>query len=274
MMPPIRAIAIATPDELILELLPIAAEMGLRGVNPEGLVWTSHVPQQRSVIERNVVWIAGIACRSLPFSWTDFPRSPAAQTAQANRLQRPTRQCQSGGQTDEVDGARHAHSAAGNQRKQRAAGSCSREWRRGCQGIHREGCWRDRPIDFPPMEPEMAFDPLTGSLQSGAGGSTARIDTPTPSVKPEKPATAPPMPDTPSSVAANTNKPKSSPIAADDSADPAPEISISDGGEVPIPYITLEAAVADAKDGGAVGSRSSTGSGPFPKSRSASRANG
>ncbi len=105
------------------------------------------------------------------------------------------------------------------------------------------------PLDFPPMEPEAAFDPPGGTLVPGAtNGSTARTETPTPSPKPEKPATAPPMPDTPSSVAANTNKPKSSPIAADDSA----QISISDGGEVPTPYITLEAAVADAKDGGTI----------------------
>ncbi len=57
------------------------------------------------------------------------------------------------------------------------------------------------------------------------------------------------MPDTPTPVAANGNNLKTNPIAADDSA---AQISISDGGEVPTPYITLEAAVADAKDGGTI----------------------
>ena len=51
----------ATPDDLILDLLPIAAEMGLRGINPEGLVWTSQPMGTRSFIERNVTWIVAAA---------------------------------------------------------------------------------------------------------------------------------------------------------------------------------------------------------------------
>ena len=51
----------ATPDDLILDLLPIAAEMGLRGINPEGLVWTSQPMGARSFIERNVTWIIAAA---------------------------------------------------------------------------------------------------------------------------------------------------------------------------------------------------------------------
>ncbi len=51
----------ATPDELILDLLPIAAEMGLRGVNPEGLVWTTQPLGTRSFVERNVTWIVAAA---------------------------------------------------------------------------------------------------------------------------------------------------------------------------------------------------------------------
>ncbi len=229
--------------------------MGLRGVNPEGLVWTSHVPQQRSVIEHNVVWIAGIAVLALVAFLIDrFPPQSRgtnehkqiafnAPQDNANLRDEPTKSTVPATSTQPP-------AITGNSGPPASAPVNGAV---GAKGLIAKDAAREiAPIDFPPMEPEMAFDPLTGSLQSGAGGSTARIDTPTPSVKPEKPATAPPMPDTPSSVAANTNKPKSSPIAADDSADPAPEISISDGGEVPIPYITLEAAVADAKDGGTV----------------------
>jgi eukaryotic-like serine/threonine-protein kinase len=51
----------ATPDDLILDLLPIAAEMGLRGVNPEGLVWTTQPLGARSFVERNVTWIVAAA---------------------------------------------------------------------------------------------------------------------------------------------------------------------------------------------------------------------
>ena len=51
----------ATPDDVILDLLPIAAEMGLRGINPEGLVWTSQPMGTRSFIERNVTWIVAAA---------------------------------------------------------------------------------------------------------------------------------------------------------------------------------------------------------------------
>ena len=112
------------------------------------------------------------------------------------------------------------------------------------------------PFDFPPMEPEAAFEPRRGTLRAAGRRTdpTARTDSPaTPSPKPEKPPTAPP--DAGHAVFGGgqrptTRKPKRS--AADDSAAPAPEISISDGGESPTPYITLEAAVADAKDGGTI----------------------
>jgi len=51
----------STPDELILDLLPIAAAMGLRGINPEGLVWTSQPIGQRSFLDRNLSWIVALA---------------------------------------------------------------------------------------------------------------------------------------------------------------------------------------------------------------------
>src|ERR1700722_18007856 len=94
MMAPDPRDRIATPDDLILDLLPIAAEMGLRGINPEGLVWTSHVPQQRSFVERNVVWIAGIAILALIAFLVDRfpPKSRTGSDRGAFVTQRPTTQ--------------------------------------------------------------------------------------------------------------------------------------------------------------------------------------
>jgi serine/threonine protein kinase len=256
MMAPDPRDRIATPDELIRELLPIAAEMGLRGVNPEGLVWTSHVPQQRSVIERNVVWIAGIAVLALVAFLIDrFPpqprgtneHKPIAFSAPPDNIDLPDEPTKSAGPATSTQ----PPAITGNSGPPASAPVNGPV---GAKGLVAKDAAREiAPLDFPPMEPEAAFDPLTGSLQSGAGGSTARIDAPsTPNTKPEKPATAPPMPDTPSTVATNTKNTKAGQSATDDSAAPAPDISISDGGEVPTGYITLEAAVADAKDGGTI----------------------
>jgi hypothetical protein len=51
----------STPDELILDLLPIAAGYGLRGTNPEGLVWTTTKPPQERFWERHVGWVVTAA---------------------------------------------------------------------------------------------------------------------------------------------------------------------------------------------------------------------
>jgi serine/threonine-protein kinase len=251
MMAPDPRDRIATPDELIRELLPIAAEMGLRGVNPEGLVWTSHVPQQRSVIERNVVWIAGIAVLALVAFLIDrFPPQPrGANEHKQIAFSAPQENADLGDEPTKPTGPATPTQSPAITGNSGAPASAPVNGPVDAKGLVSKDAAREiAPLDFPPMEPEAAFDPPGGALVPGAtNGSTARTETPTPSPKPEKPATAPPMPDTPSSVAANTNNTKTSPSATDDSA-----ISISDGGEVPTPYITLEAAVADAKDGGTI----------------------
>lgn len=51
----------ATPDELILDLLPIAASYGLRGTNPEGLVWTTTAPPKERFLEQHVGWVVTAA---------------------------------------------------------------------------------------------------------------------------------------------------------------------------------------------------------------------
>lgn len=51
----------ANPDQLIHDLMLIAGTLGLRGVNPEGLVWMSSKPPKAGFWERHLYWIATAA---------------------------------------------------------------------------------------------------------------------------------------------------------------------------------------------------------------------
>lgn len=51
----------STPEELIRDLMPVAAALGLRGVHPEGIIWTSSRLQRRRFWESNVGWVATVA---------------------------------------------------------------------------------------------------------------------------------------------------------------------------------------------------------------------
>ncbi len=51
----------AEPDQLINDLLLVAGAMGLRGINPEGLVWMSSKPPAARFWERNIGWMATTA---------------------------------------------------------------------------------------------------------------------------------------------------------------------------------------------------------------------
>jgi serine/threonine protein kinase len=247
----------ATPDELILELLPIAAEMGLRGVNPEGLVWTSHTPQQRSFVERNVVWIAGIAVLALVAFLVDrFPPKPrehlalggaatdkvileraevpedSAKPTAAPSKQAPTKSGENG------------FPVAGQEKSDSATESTPKDPAR-----------QSFPLEFKAMEPDVAFDPpVNPSIPGGTNGSaTARSETQgTATPKTEQAASAPPLPDTSTAPATDIHAGKTETTAAEGATGPVPEISISDGGESPTVYLTLEAAVADAKDGSSI----------------------
>ena len=239
----------ATPDDLIRELLPIAAEMGLRGINPEGLVWTSHVPQQRSFVERNVVWIAGIAVLALVAFLVDRfpPRSRgvdernAVARSSADSLDLP------------ADSVKPAAKAENREQASEATGGAALPALK--EEAAKASPAKDHqvlPLQIPPMEPEAAFDFPGGSTNPSAtnGSSAPRTDdSANAAPKTEKAPSAPPLPDTPTPVPdAHTGKTET----AENPASPVPQISISDGGELPTSYITLEAAVAAANDGSSI----------------------
>ena len=50
-----------TPEELMYHLIQIASQLDLRGVNPEGLVWTSPSSSRLGFLEKHVGWIATAA---------------------------------------------------------------------------------------------------------------------------------------------------------------------------------------------------------------------
>jgi eukaryotic-like serine/threonine-protein kinase len=248
----------ATPEDLIRELLPIAAEMGLRGVNPEGLVWTSHVATERSFIERNVAWIAGIAVLALVAFLVDrYPpksRDRMAPAEMATDEQKPQRTVPSRDSAKPADAAPKQEPASATEDDAPVSGSAKSENDTSSQGKDSER--QLLPIEFPPMEPGIAFDPpeslpppvtTPGALTNGdeTAGSSNR--------KPEKKlSTAPPMPDslTPAATKGRTGNTDTAP--AERVVASQPEISISDGSETPTTYVTLEAAVADAKDGSSI----------------------
>jgi eukaryotic-like serine/threonine-protein kinase len=244
----------ATPDELILDLLPIAAEMGLRGVNPEGLVWTSHAPQQRSFVERNVVWIAGIAVLALVAFLVDrFPQKIGERgTLVAERPSSEPANLAGGSKLPPATSAQETPQS----RASSAPVSAPRDLQAGQTSTPKESPSEFLPFNISPQEPEAVFEPSPGNMPTAGttnGQATARTESPgNASPKAEKVSAAPPMPDPPTAPATDAQPGKSDTAATDGAAAPAPEISISDGGELPTGYITIEAAVADAKDGSSI----------------------
>jgi serine/threonine protein kinase len=246
----------ATPEELILELLPIAAEMGLRGVNPEGLVWTSHVAQQRSFVERNVVWIMGIAVLALIAFLVDrFPPRPRSLDERAAMVagDLPAAKPAPSGGTAKATPAPVSDDPAGLRDKARAVDAPE------ASGPAKEATSPDTTRQIPPpefqtMEPTEVFDsagpPSVPPANGPTSAQTAQSDSPSTSIhKPDSPSPAPPMPDSTPPADSRNDKVET---AAETAKSPPPEISISDGGEFPTSYVTLEAAVADAKDGSSI----------------------
>ena len=245
----------ATPDELILDLLPIAAEMGLRGVNPEGLVWTSHAPQQRSFVERNVVWIAGIAVLALVAFLVDrFPQKthgPGDRTAIVADKQ-PTERL------DLPDGPAKPMTATPNSEQAGSKGGARltpESSQTAKASTLKDPARRIPPPEFPTMEPEAAFE-LPGSTSfPGLTGGTATVhgdNTVNATPKKENASTAPSLPDPLTSTGSDGRAGKTNATSAEDGTPSAAVISISDGSESPTSYPTLEAAVADAKDGASI----------------------
>jgi serine/threonine-protein kinase len=246
----------ATPDELILELLPIAAEMGLRGVNPEGLVWTSRAPQPRSLIERNVVWIAGLAVLALAAFLVDrFPprtRDRATIAATAADKQTPDAadvvsdapRLQPGVSKREGTNLTDTGTPVAAQEKSDATKTSTANG----------PAHQIPPLEFNTMEPDAAFDAPRGVPLAGVtnGPATARTDvTGTTNPKTESPSGPPSLADTPGLSATDAHAGKTEAAPTEGATGPVAEISISDGG-TPTPYVTLEAAVADAKDGSSI----------------------
>jgi serine/threonine protein kinase len=230
----------ATPDELILELLPIAAEMGLRGVNPEGLVWTTQPLGTRSFVERNVTWIVAAAAlvvfavlfdhfadRSrgfhiaennltvVPNNRTQIPSTPA-ETKTPSTTTSPTRtSAQPNREPSGSDATAATPNAAGAKVVETAP-----DLNPGPADLSKT--FSDDTVNslrglFPPISiPKF----LTQSSQRPDGKQPGPTE-PTPG---EHPATTAPA---------------------------SPEISITDSG-VTTSYATLEAAVTDAKDGSSI----------------------
>jgi serine/threonine-protein kinase len=239
----------ATPDELILDLLPIAAEMGLRGINPEGLVWTSQPIGTRSFVERNLTWIIAAAAllviavlfdrfseKEHGFRFADnasptvapkdgtpvFPPAADSKRGTAGPLLPPT---------DSPGNRNHAANNAAGGTPQSAAGAKSSE-------IPRGGKLAD---SIPDPEKQFADPQLAPSIESLVP----------PIVKPlvasgaDQHSETKPAPATQTAVPIGAPQPKTAPEA------PPPEISITDDGTT-TSYATLEAAVAVAKDGSSI----------------------
>lgn len=69
-----------TADQLLVELLPIAAKLGLRGMQPDGLVWTNQKPQRSSFWERHAGWMATIGVLLSVVLVIDYLPRPAVST--------------------------------------------------------------------------------------------------------------------------------------------------------------------------------------------------
>jgi eukaryotic-like serine/threonine-protein kinase len=221
----------ATPDDLILDLLPIAAEMGLRGINPEGLVWTSQPLGPRSFIERNVTWIVAAAALLVVAVLFDrfSERTRAPRVAENGNLPATNNPA------PPLDSRQVSANGAGPERALNDA--IPSKSPTASPGKQRENTGGDTTIT-----------PLTSEL-SKRFSETTGLPTPLPPpiVTPASPSQPPAdgrLPLRPQESATDGSQAK--PAGA-----PVPEISITDGG-VTTPYATIEAAVADAKDGSTI----------------------
>lgn len=76
-----------TPEELMFHLMQVAGQLDLRGVNPEGLVWTSPTSSRISFLEKHVGWIATAAVLLIVVILLD--RYPSLDPAAVNVTQNP-----------------------------------------------------------------------------------------------------------------------------------------------------------------------------------------
>jgi serine/threonine-protein kinase len=239
----------ATPDDLILDLLPIAAEMGLRGINPEGLVWTSQPNGTRSFFERNLTWIfAAVALLVIAVLVDRFSEkehgfrvaenaSPAtapkdgaplfappddSKRALASPLVPPVNVPANQSRTaNNTGGATARNSAATKSTESPPAGKTA--------------------YSIPDPEKQFADPQLTPSIEQFVP----------PIMKPLVTTGADPHSETKAAPAPQAQVPIGASLAKTAPEAAPPEISITDGG-VTTSYATLEAAVVDAKDGSSI----------------------
>lgn len=74
-----------TPEELMYQLMQVASQLDLRGVNPEGLVWTSPTNSRLGFLEKHIGWIATAAVLLIIVVLLD--RYPAFNPAAVNVTQ-------------------------------------------------------------------------------------------------------------------------------------------------------------------------------------------
>jgi eukaryotic-like serine/threonine-protein kinase len=231
----------ATPDDLILDLLPIAAEMGLRGINPEGLVWTTQPLGTRSFVERNVTWIVAAAAlvvfavlfdhfanRSRSFhvgegSLTVLPNNPTPNPANLDLKPAPTTPIAT--KATDPPASREANPNDGATKPQNPPGT--------------------KIVDTAPELPLGPSDPIRPFSDDAVKDFRKllpQISIPKflTSSGNQRPDAKQPVPLQPPGAA----QPATTAAAA-------PEISITDSG-VTTSYATLEAAVTDAKDGSSI----------------------
>jgi serine/threonine-protein kinase len=252
MMAPDSRDRYATPDDLILDLLPIAAEMGLRGINPEGLVWTSQPIGTRSFVERNVTWI--IAAAALLISAVLFDRfsererglrvadnpSPGVAPKDGTPLLPPaadSKRALVGSVAPSVEAA-----ASQNRTAKNAAGALGQSATGMKSGDNSLGSSKTAS---PIPDAEKAFaDPLL----------TAPIDALVPRVVPPAVTSgADQQPEAKPALSAQAQAPTGAPQPKPDAHAPPPEISITDKDSgVTTSYATLEAAVVAANDGSSI----------------------
>ncbi len=235
------------PDELIRDLLPVAASYGLRGTNPEGLVWTAPKPSRERFWERNlgVVVTASILLLIVAII-SQFPPGTGRQNTQVaagKSATNDTPPATNNGSADSTgrEAANTKSSDAKNSGALDASGVASPDGTNVAVKAFDE---------IPSVVPPASQHPLsvnTGSpgktasgTAPGSGGSAAVAANRRKPIEAERPKVS--RNDTRVVGSNTTQNPEV--VAA-----PPPLISIVTEEGVPKAYATLESAAADAKDG-------------------------
>ncbi|MGE3315283.1 MAG: protein kinase [Planctomycetaceae bacterium] len=237
----------ATPDELILDLLPIAAGYGLRGTNPEGLVWTTTKPPQERFWERHVGWVVTAAMLLLIVFLINNFNQPGP---------RPTPPASNGSPVARTDNRTPSAEAKKSSPMAAAPATSDDSTSPSLGNSSTTDDSTDPPTLFEGIT-SVARAPLTGSEDAtsptptkadgarapAANGTAVDSRRPVEAQRPQLPAT---------SSVASTNREDVEVPRTDDVPQAAPQISVLTELGDPKTYPTLEAAAADARDGAIV----------------------